>query len=241
MSKKYFNNRYRDNAGSPENIKFVVYSDNAWKSCIAILEKSRKIVDLGVGGGTLISNVSKVTSGKILGVDQSENSLKIINSLFPFVETRCADVLDTGLPESSVDTVLSTMTIEHVDDIAMLKEVYRILEDDGYFFVTSVVKKSWAIYFYKNPEGEYALEPTHLREYKSLGHFTNLLKSGGFEIKFEALTIIKFPLFDPLFKLISKVFHMHEIINNPIIEKIRLLIRIPIPGYYAVEVLCKKK
>ena len=168
MSKKYFNGRYKENVGSPKNIKFAVYSDNAWQSCVEILKKSRRIVDLGVGGGTLVANVSKVTNGKIIGIDQSENALKVIKNFAPFVDTKCADVIDTVIPNSSVDTVLSTMTIEHVDDIAMLKEVYRILEDDGYFFVTSVVKKPWAVYFYKNSDGEYALEPTHLREYESM-------------------------------------------------------------------------
>jgi len=240
LSKKYFNRRYSEDYGSPRNVKFVVYSDEAWRQCKKILINSRKIVDLGVGGGTLLDNVSKITKGKIIGIDQSNVALNKIKINFPFVETRCADVLQTGLHNSSVDTVLSTMTIEHVDDVKMLKEVGRILETRGYFFVTSVVKKPWAMYFYKNYKGEVVLEPTHLREYKSLEDFNHLLENNNFQIIFSSQSIIRFSIIDPLIKLLSTFFNLREILNNSIIDKIRLYSRIPIPGYYAVEVLCKK-
>lgn len=240
MSKEYFNFRYKESYGSPLNVKFVIYSKDAWKACKKILIKSRKIVDLGIGGGTLVENVHKVTNGHIIGIDQSEIALKIIKKNYPFVETRCADVIQTELPNSAVDTVLSTMTIEHVDDVKMLKEVNRILESDGYFFVTSVVKKPWAIYFYKNDNGESVIEPSHLREYESVESFTNLLKESNFQIIFSCKSIIRFSCMDPILKVISHFLNISDILRYPIVDKIRLLTRIPIPGYYAVEVLCKK-
>jgi len=240
MSRKYFNLRYSERLGAPQDIKFVVYSKEAWSACVEVLSKATKIIDLGVGGGTLISNVSKITNAELIGIDQSKVALELISEKYPFVKTVHADVLSTQQENSSVDTVLSTMTIEHVDDVAMLKEVNRILEPGGCFFVTTVVKKKRAFYFYKNEQGERVLEPSHLKEYASEKQFLELLEENGFVLLCSELSQIKFPIIDPFLKLISKLFGINYLIENPLIEKIRLISRVPIIGYYAIEVLCQK-
>ena len=104
-----------------------------------------------------------------------------------------------------------------------------------------MIKSKNAWYFYKNSTGETVLEPSHLKEYKSIQEFENILKPLGFTIVKSSAPRIRFPLLDPLFKLVIKYAKIKNLIGWKSIEFLRLLTKIPIPGYFAVEVLAKKK
>ena len=77
-------------------------------------------------------------------------------------------------------------------------------------------------------------------KYRSEKQFLELLEENGFVLLCSELSQIKFPIIDPFLKLISKLFGINYLIENPLIEKIRLISRVPIIGYYAIEVLCQK-
>lgn len=46
----------------------------------------------------------------------------------------------------------------------MVKEMARLLAPKGILLVSSVIKKPWAIYKYRN-KGKFTLDPTHEKEY----------------------------------------------------------------------------
>ena len=148
--------------------------------------------------------------------------------------------MNTPLKNECIDFIFSTMVIEHVDDKNFAREVYRTLKPGGYFFVTSVIKGKNAWYFYKNDSGETVLEPSHLKEYKSIRELEDVLKPLGFTIIKSSSPRICFPLLDPIFKLLIKFLGIKNLLEWKPIELLRLSTQIPIPGYYAAEILAKK-
>jgi len=243
--KVHFETQYRNKGFfSPKDIQFAIYDKEIWDFAKKILLDSRMVVDLGSGGGTVLYNISKVTAASLTGVDFSDVAATYLKKIVPQATILKEDVTETSLGNGAFDFVVSTMTIEHVDDDKFLKEVVRILKSGGYFFVTTILRTNNAWYFYKDRQGRSVLEPTHLREYSSLDSFLKLLDRYGFTILKAKTPRIKFPLVDPFLKLIFGFF-CNEFWNTlpatKPIEFLRKMSRVPIPGYYAIEVIAQKQ
>ena len=243
IKKNYFETQWGRTFSPPKDVQFVVYSREIWNFAMNLLRDSKTVVDLGAGGGTLLYNVQKITKASLIAVDISNEALRQLRMMVPKAKIVVEDVTATSLNDESCDFCLSSMVIEHVDDNKIIKEVYRILHPGGYFLITSVLKAKGAWYFYKNKDGMTALEPSHLREYTSLEEFIGLLTEGGFKILKVETPRIKFPLVDPLFKTIFRASKSEFWGNLPTtrpMELIRKIARVPIPGYYAIEVVAQK-
>ena len=238
---EYFEKKYQNSYGTPRNICFAVYDQKIWNQCVELLKNCNIVADFGAGVGTLLYNVSKVTNAKLISIDHANLALQESKALIPRLETLNEDILNTSLENNSIDFCLSTMTIEHVDDKKFVAEVFRVLKPGGYFFVTSVIKSKHAWYFHKNAKGDIVLEPTHLREYKSADEFEHLLTSCGFNIMQTKTPRIRFPLLDPFFKGIIHLTRLKNVLEIRPVEFLRLVSRIPVPGYFAVETLAKKR
>ncbi len=236
----YFEKNYGKVFGSPKHIRFVVYDEDIWSLCAKYLKPAQVVVDFGSGGGTLLYNVAEKTDALLVGIEQADHAIAQSLALIPKMKAVKSDVLSTSLKKESIDFALSTMVIEHIDDNKFISEVYRVLKPEGYFLVTSVIKSPNAWYFYKNDSGETVLEPSHIREYGSLSEFENLIQSHGFSIIQSKTPRIRFPLLDPFFKILVKVLNLKNLMTYKPIEALRLATQIPIPGYYAVEVLAQK-
>ena len=146
-----------------------------WKLCLKYLKESELVADYGSGGGTLLYNLGKFGNARVIGIEKAESAIVQSKSLNPQLDVIRGDILNTPFKGESIDFIFSTMTIEHVDDKKFSEEVFRALRPGGYFFVTSVIKSKNAWYFYKNTAGETVLEPSHLKEYKSIQEFKNIL------------------------------------------------------------------
>ena len=212
-----------------------------WKLCLKYLKESELVADYGSGCGTLLYNLAKFANARVIGIEKAESAIMQSKSLNPQLDVIRGDIFNTPFKSESIDFIFSTMAIEHVDDKKFSEEVFRTLRPGGYFFVTSVIKSKNAWYFYKNTAGETVLEPSHLKEYKSIQEFENLFKPLGFTIVKSSAPRIFFPLLDPLLKLIVKFTKIKNLLEWKSIELLRLLTKIPIPGYFSVEVLAKKR
>lgn len=179
------------------------------------LKKADKVVDLGCGDGGMIYGFSKEDKNlKVTGIDISSRRIAHLKKEFPKYKFLCEDVCDTSLKSNSQDFIYTSQVIEHVeDDNEMLREIKRIAKKKAIIYLSSVIKKPWAIYKYKNRKGKFCLDPTHEREYKSQEQFLKLLEDNG-------LKIIK-------------------IKSIPVKRKIWKF-EIKIPGFYVVEALCKR-
>ena len=221
--------------------KFFIYDNSMWELCLKYLKESDLVADYGSGGGTLLYNLAKFSNARVIGIEKAESAIMQSKSLNPQLDIIRGDILNTPFKSESIDFIFSTMAIEHVDDKKFSEEVFRTLRPGGYFFVTSVIKSKNAWYFYKNTAGETVLEPSHLKEYKSLHEFENILKPRGFTIIKSSAPRICFSLLDPLFKLVVEFGKIKNLFSWKPIELLRLSTKIPIPGYFAVEVLAKKE
>ena len=242
--KKYFKSQYNKTFYAPRDIQFVVYDKEIWAYVKKLLRRAKNVVDLGAGGGTLLYNVSKATNAELIAIDMTEEAMSMLQKRVPRAKVLTEDILATSLGNKSCDFCLSTMTIEHVDDNKFLKEVFRILQPNGYFLVTSVLKTDNAWYFYKDKKGNSVLEPSHLREYSSIEQFKNLLDSNGFKVLIVKTPRVKFPLIDPLLKLLFRLFNNNfwgELPTTKAGEFLRKMFMVPVPGYYGIEVVAQRK
>lgn len=94
----------------------------------------RKIVDVGCGTGLVTENLGRY--GDVLGIDISEEALKFCRQR-GISNVRLGSLTDSGLADSSLDLATTFDVLEHLDDdLAGIKEVYRILKPGGIFFLT---------------------------------------------------------------------------------------------------------
>jgi SAM-dependent methyltransferase len=91
----------------------------------------------GVGYGTaLLAGVAE----RVVGVDVSAEAIEYARARYqqPNVEFLVRDLLELDLPEASFDVVCSFEAIEHLADRdAFLRNVTRVLRDDGALFVST--------------------------------------------------------------------------------------------------------
>ncbi|MBD2078130.1 methyltransferase domain-containing protein [Phormidium sp. FACHB-592] len=87
-----------------------------------------RMVDIGSGHSRGYEDLFKAHVGEYLCVDrQYAENVDI-----------CADCYDVPLPDESVDTILSTQVLEHLDTPErMLKETYRLLKPSGNLILTA--------------------------------------------------------------------------------------------------------
>jgi len=198
-------------------------------------------LDCGCGDGSLLYalNLNKFFENKnIFAVDLSENRINLVKKIDPninaFIDS--AEELIT-IHDEFVDFLVSTQVIEHVDDKKMIKAIYRVLKKGGIAYISTIYKKWYGWYFYKN-NGKWVLDPTHLREYSNDSQLFDLIDLNKFDILENKKILLAFPVVDlflRLFKIHDRKIHMHKIVS------LLKHITIPIPGYYCWEIVIKKK
>lgn len=198
-------------------------------------------LDCGCGDGSLLYalNSNNFLDGKnIFAIDLSENRINLVKKISPninaFVDS--AEELKT-INNESIDFFVSTQVIEHVDDKKMISEIYRVLKRGGTAYISTVYKKWYGWYFYRN-NGKWVLDPTHLREYSYDGQLLNIIiDKNKFEILENKKTLQKFPVvhvFLKLFKVNNRGIYENKILN------FTKNIKIPIFGYYNWEIVLRK-
>ena len=146
------------------------------------------------------------------------------------------DACEISLQDSSVDFVITSQVIEHVrDDKLMSEEIYRVLSRGGTAYISTVYKKWYGWYFYRC-NGKWRLDPTHVREYSHDSELVSVLEKSGLEVFENVKTLDSRPIMDSILRRIGASRRSY---NNPILRKLRS-IRIPIPGYFIWELVCRK-
>jgi len=199
------------------------------------------LADLGCGDGPLFPALARggfiASTRPVYAVDLDPKRLARVSERFPWIETVAgpADAVPE-IGDGTLDFVCSTMVLEHVpDERAYLGEIGRMLRPGGKAYLTTVFKKPRAWYFRKR-EGESVLDTSHLREYTDLNAFVGLLTEGG---SFRVLALERnrlwFPLLDPvLFRIGRRYRRLAE--RRSLVRVLRAP-RVPIPGYYSLEVV----
>jgi len=100
---------------------------------------SSKVLDVGCGKGIITRNLGKICK-EIIGVDIEDK--RLIKEGYKFILIK-----DEKLPfkDNTFDVVISNQVIEHVNDQDdHIKEIYRVLKDDGVCYLATP-NKCWPI------------------------------------------------------------------------------------------------
>ncbi len=239
---KHFQITYSRELDAPRDVRYAVYSSRVWKRFLSLLpDRQARILDVGCGSGCVLYALEQAGYEKLTGCDFVN---AVSNGFLAKARIHVGDFSRIGFADESFDAVVSTMVIEHVsDDQGFMQDIGKLLKPGGVTLVTSVLKKPWAWYFYRNPQGQRVLEHSHLREYRSVAEFTRLFEQWAEVILLETPSI-KFPLVDHVFRLLLRLtgvrWFAEAPMSNPVVKQLRKL-RVPIPGYHAIEVVIRKK
>ncbi|HYC80090.1 MAG TPA: class I SAM-dependent methyltransferase [Candidatus Binatia bacterium] len=93
-----------------------------------------KVLDAGCGNG-YFSNWLKSRGADVVGVDGSEQMVKLAKERFPQIQFSVHDLLNiTDIPERSYDLILANMLVMHLSDTStFFQEAKRLLKPDGQF------------------------------------------------------------------------------------------------------------
>jgi SAM-dependent methyltransferase len=157
------------------------------------------LVDLGCGDGTLISGFighGRLPS-QVIAVDLSPLRVDAAMQLSPNIEGIVADATNLAeIPDGSVDAVVSSQVIEHVpDDSAVAQEVHRILKPGGWWYIGSVLRGPHAWWIYRRG-GQWWMDPTHVREYRTRSEYLTSLRRGGLTVERLRTEAFRFPISD---------------------------------------------
>lgn len=212
--------------------------------------KSGIICDFGAGDGAFLIALKQrgflVNFEKVIAVDLSKERCDRLRQYTDFYVINSDVTNIKELNAGSIDFVICTQVIEHVDEVELLSEIRRVLVPGGYLYIASIIKKWYGWWYYRTNDGRWAMDPTHLREYSSKDSFETVLSRGGFQIEETRvsrlkLSIIEFivrriivPVFNP--REINSYFRRHKIINF-----LRGKFNFYPPGYFIVESLVRKQ
>jgi ubiquinone/menaquinone biosynthesis C-methylase UbiE len=131
--------------------------------------KDKVVLDIACGEGYGCNILSRF-SGFVYGVDISEEAIDSAKKNYsnPDIEFLVGSTSTIPLNNKSVDVVISFETIEHHDlHFEMMREIKRILKDDGVLIISSPDKGFYEKYLpgYKN---EFHVKELYLEEFKSL-------------------------------------------------------------------------
>lgn len=227
--------------------KFIHYYIDEISPLIENMMKERNgdtvIADIGCGDGTLLYALAcrgLLDSVKqVYAIDLSEERVNNATKHHQKIQGLVADAMHIDkLSQESLDIILSNQVIEHVpNDLDMLKEMYRLLSKGGKVYLSTVFKKWYGWFFYKNRAGKWVIDPTHEREYTNDNELLLKITSVGFKISINRKTMQCFPITDFILKRIG---FRQDIYQRYKVLKFLRKIRIPIIGYYNWELVLEK-
>lgn len=163
--------------------------------------RGKKILDLGCGPGRYAKILTE-NGAKVIGIDNSENSLKIARKEAPKAEFILGDIEELPFKSEEFDIVLSPLVIGHFKNWnKIFKEVRRVLKKGGIFIFSIhnpirevMEKEKWMFrkfrkvenYFnersiydtWGNGEKKYTVSHHH----KTYGTIINYIVDNGFEL-----------------------------------------------------------
>ncbi|WP_281974964.1 MerR family transcriptional regulator [Halobacillus litoralis] len=147
-------------------------------------------VDIGTGTGNLAA-LFMDDGTTMIGVDQSEEMLKVCLKKYPELETRPGHFLSLPIMDHSTDFVVSSYALHHLQDAEKelaLAEMDRILNDDGRIAIADLMfenekeKQRILAQFEQEGNGE-AVDAIHDEFYADLSKLVNWLEKEGYNVK----------------------------------------------------------
>ncbi|GFP43539.1 hypothetical protein HKBW3C_02669 [Candidatus Hakubella thermalkaliphila] len=209
--------------GDGRNQNIVIY----FRKIMSFEKKKKKgrILDVGCGDGKFLLHF-KERGWEAFGVDVSETSYRLARQRLGRNVFNC-ELKDCHFPDSYFDVVTLNHVLEHMlDPNEQLREVHRILKDDGILLLS--LPNINSLQFKISRERWFGLDlPRHLYHY-SPQPIGNMLRKNGFNNFKIVYPLLDFPL-DLFYSLNVKWLN----------EKSKLLKIISLPSLLIVSILIK--
>ena len=149
-------------AGSYERCAAQFFIDHLQRSCLDLVGEFSDesnlgvIADIGCGTGRLLRRARKRwPSANLVGVDPSRGMLDVACRLMPSGAFCAGPAESLPLPDQAVDTVFSTLSIHHWQEVEKgLQEIVRILHPGGFFCLADIqipaMLSKWITHFEGN-------------------------------------------------------------------------------------------
>lgn len=100
------------------------------------MENFKHILELGCGKGRNASVLAKKFGNKVVGVDLSEENIKVARSSYPDLEFKVGSADNLDFPDATFDEIYAYDVFEHVDDLQKCAaETVRVLKPKGKLIV----------------------------------------------------------------------------------------------------------
>ena len=198
------------------------------------------ILDVGCGDGAFLNALRRrgfLKNKSIYATDISKDKI----DMFKKLDTRFnafvgnAENLVT-IQDNAIDFVISSQVIEHIEnDGKFIRGIQRVLKHNGICYLSTVFKKKYGWYFYRNDE-RWVLDPTHIREYEHNDQLLEIINNCGLETIESNKSVIKYPFIE---LLLRKTLPDRHIFNFQLFNWLRFM-KLPIIGYYCWEIIFRK-
>jgi ubiquinone/menaquinone biosynthesis C-methylase UbiE len=100
--------------------------------------RDKEVADFGCGTGRHWQKIYSKNPSNLIGFDVSDSMLGLLKSKYPFALTqKTTDNLLTSVPDSSLDVIISTLTLAHIKNLEeAIASWSRVLKNGGELIVT---------------------------------------------------------------------------------------------------------
>ncbi|HKP32928.1 MAG TPA: class I SAM-dependent methyltransferase [Chitinophagaceae bacterium] len=121
----------------PDNLMMHLDNEVFTSALSAVKGTNEIIVDVGCGTGRHWPELIARKPSKVVGFDSSPGMLDILRKKFPKAEAHLIEGTKLDMPDESVDLLVSTLTIAHIQNIEeALTEWGRVLKPGGHMIIT---------------------------------------------------------------------------------------------------------
>lgn len=178
------------------------------------LDRAADILDIGTSTGTNLRMLRELGFGRVTGLDSSEVAVKFCSDK-GLGSVELGDACNLPFADNRFDLVLATDVIEHVDDVAALGEIARVLAPGGSVLIS--VPTFMALWGLQDDVAH------HKRRYL-MGEVTERVQRAGLSI--ERSYYFNFLLFVPIWaarkiiRLMGVKLSSENQVNSPVINSI---------------------
>jgi 2-polyprenyl-3-methyl-5-hydroxy-6-metoxy-1,4-benzoquinol methylase len=199
------------------------------------------LLDVGCGSGRLIAALAPLgvlERARIRGIDLSQTNVDLLHAHLPQVAGAVDDAETLGtVSNEAIDFLVSTQVLEHVDDARMLAAVRRVLKPGGIAYISTVFKRPWARFIWRTERGDWALDPTHVREYTEEAQLLRVIDATGLRLIDSRMVPVSFPILD----FVVRRLHLDpERVFASRTGKRARRARIRIPGYFIWSLVLRR-
>jgi SAM-dependent methyltransferase len=188
------------------------------------LPADARVVDIGTGTGANLRLLKQLGFTNVTGIDPSEDAARWCAEK-GLGEVQAGDARALPLPDRSVDLVVATDVVEHVDDDQRaVSEIYRVLRPGGIvLFTVPAFPSLWGL------QDEVS---HHCRRYR-MGPFLKMLDNARFQVtnKFHFNYILFLPIFlaRQLIRALKIRLASENEVNNPLLNfLLRIVFRLDV-------------